>query len=79
MKPIRLAQVARWCGGRLHGDDAEVDAVSTDTRTLAADGRRVLFVALRGENFDGHAHVASARSRIACRSHLAGLPETKRQ
>lgn len=65
MKPIRLAQVARWCGGRLHGDDAEVDAVSTDTRTLAADGRRVLFVALRGENFDGHEHVANAAARGA--------------
>ncbi len=65
MKPIRLAQVARWCGGRLHGDDAEVDAVSTDTRTLAADGCRVLFVALRGENFDGHEHVANAAARGA--------------
>ena len=60
MKALRLAQIATWCGGRLHGDDAEVDAVSTDTRTLAADGRRVLFVALKGENFDGHEHVAAA-------------------
>jgi UDP-N-acetylmuramoyl-tripeptide--D-alanyl-D-alanine ligase len=60
MKALRLAQIAAWCGGRLHGDDAEIDAISTDTRTLAADGRRVLFVALKGENFDGHAHVASA-------------------
>jgi len=65
MKALRLAQVAQWCGGRLHGDDAEVDAVSTDTRTLAADGRRVLFVALKGENFDGHEHVANAAARGA--------------
>jgi UDP-N-acetylmuramoyl-tripeptide--D-alanyl-D-alanine ligase len=65
MKALRLAQVASWCGGRLHGDDAEVDAVSTDTRTLAADGRRVLFVALQGGNFDGHAHVADAAARGA--------------
>jgi len=63
--PVRLAQVAAWCEGRLHGDDAEVDAVSTDTRTLAADGRRVLFVALKGGNFDGHAHVADAAVRGA--------------
>ena len=61
----RLAQLAQWCGGRLHGDDAEVDAVSTDTRTLAGDGRRVLFVALKGENFDGHEHVANAAARPA--------------
>ena len=65
MKPVRLARLAQWCGGRLHGDDAEVDAVSTDTRTLAADGRRVLFVALKGENFDGHEHVANAAARGA--------------
>lgn len=65
MKALRLAQVAAWCGGRLHGDDVEVDAISTDTRTLAADGRRVLFVALKGENFDGHAHVATAAERGA--------------
>ena len=65
MKPLRLAQLAQWCGGRLHGDDAEVDAVSTDTRTLAGDGRRVLFVALKGENFDGHEHVANAAARGA--------------
>jgi UDP-N-acetylmuramoyl-tripeptide--D-alanyl-D-alanine ligase len=65
MKALRLAQVAAWCGGRLHGDDVEVDAISTDTRTLAADGRRVLFVALKGGNFDGHAHVAAAAERGA--------------
>lgn len=65
MKALRLAQVAAWCGGRLHGADAEVDAVSTDTRTLAADGRHVLFVALKGENFDGHAHVVAAAERGA--------------
>ena len=38
-------------------------AVSTDTRTLAKDD---LFVALRGENFDGHAFVAEALARGAC-------------
>jgi UDP-N-acetylmuramoyl-tripeptide--D-alanyl-D-alanine ligase len=65
MKACRLSQIAAWCGGRVHGDDAEVDAVSTDTRTLAADARRVLFVALKGGNFDGHAHVADAAARGA--------------
>jgi UDP-N-acetylmuramoyl-tripeptide--D-alanyl-D-alanine ligase len=65
MNAWRLAQIAAWCDGRLHGDDAGVEAVSTDTRTLAADGRRVLFVALKGENFDGHAHVADAAARGA--------------
>ena len=65
MKALRLSRITAWCDGRLHGADAEVDAVSTDTRTLAAPrynpppqagegGERVLFVALKGENFDGH-------------------------
>ena len=71
MKALRLAQVAAWCGGRLHGDDAGVDAISTDTRTLAADGRRVLFVALKGGNFDGHAHVAAAAGRGAVAAMVA--------
>jgi UDP-N-acetylmuramoyl-tripeptide--D-alanyl-D-alanine ligase len=38
-------------------------AVSTDTRTLESGE---LFVALRGENFDGHAFVADALARGAC-------------
>ena len=71
MKALRLAQVAAWCGGRLHGDDAGVDAISTDTRTLAADGRRVLFVALKGGKFDGHAHVAAAAGRGAVAAMVA--------
>lgn len=63
MKSRRLSEIARMTGGRLHGDDMLVDAVATDTRALdAGDGRAVLFVALKGENFDGHDHVAAAAS-----------------
>lgn len=61
MKPMRLSEIARATGGRLVGDDALVHAVVTDTRTLqpgvAADA---LFVALKGERFDGHDHVPAA-------------------
>ncbi|HWS77551.1 MAG TPA: UDP-N-acetylmuramoyl-tripeptide--D-alanyl-D-alanine ligase [Thermomonas sp.] len=39
--------------------DRTIDAVATDTRALP-QGRDALFVALKGENFDGHAHVAAA-------------------
>ncbi len=61
MKAMPLTRIAQWTGGRLHGDDALIDAVATDTRTLdASDGRAVLFVALKGERFDGHDHVAAA-------------------
>ena len=68
MKPMPLAEVARLAGGRvLRGDGASpVEGVSTDTRQLPdADGRALLFVALKGENFDGHAHVADAAARGA--------------
>ncbi|MGH8085519.1 MAG: UDP-N-acetylmuramoyl-tripeptide--D-alanyl-D-alanine ligase [Lysobacter sp.] len=59
MRLLSLSEIACMTGGRLHGDDATVDAVATDTRALAAAGS-VLFIALKGENFDGHDHLAAA-------------------
>ena len=61
MTPRSLAWIAQATGGRLLGGDRLVDAVATDTRTLPGTGAP-LFVALKGENFDGHAHVAQAVS-----------------
>ena len=58
MRPLPLAQVARMAGGRVHGVEAVVDVVATDTRAMPAG--RPLFVALKGERFDGHDHVAAA-------------------
>jgi len=46
-----LSQVATLCAGTLLGADAECVGVTTDTR---AELRGQLFVALRGERFDGH-------------------------
>lgn len=64
MMPMLLSRIAQLTGGRLHGDDAQVDAIGTDTRSLDADvSRAVLFVALKGENFDGHDHVVTAASK----------------
>ncbi len=59
MKPLRLSDVARMTGGSLHGDDVIIDAIATDTRALPTTGS-ALFVALKGERFDGHDHVAVA-------------------
>jgi len=53
----RLATLATDCGGRLLGADVEVARVHTDTRSIAAGD---LFVALRGERFDGNAFAAQA-------------------
>jgi len=65
MKPVPLSRIAQWTGGRLlgteSGRDVLIDSIATDTRTLdASDGRAALFVALKGERFDGHAHVGEA-------------------
>ena len=57
MKRAPLSLIAHWAGGEIHGDDASIDAVSNDTRTLAAGS---LYVALRGERFDGHDFAAKA-------------------
>ena len=54
-----LSWIAQATSGRLQGADRQVDAVATDTRALP-QGRDALFVALKGENFDGHEHVAKA-------------------
>lgn len=54
----RLSDVARRLDAHLHGDDARFTRVATDTRQLAPGD---LFVALRGEHFDGHAFVHEAR------------------
>jgi len=62
MTPLRLSEIARMTGGRLHGEDAVVGALMTDTRVLPESAAPVLFVALKGENFDGHDHVVAAAS-----------------
>ena len=52
-----LSQAAQVLGGQLVGADAEFSAVSSDSRRIAAGD---LFVALKGENFDGAQFVAMA-------------------
>jgi len=58
-----LAELARDCGGRISGaHDVLIESVSTDTRTL---GRGALFVAVRGESYDGHDYARDALARGA--------------
>ncbi len=52
-----LAAFAHACGGRLAGEDRPFSGVSSDTRTLLTGE---LFVALRGERFDGNEFVRAA-------------------
>lgn len=53
----RLSDVAAATAGRLAGGDAAVAGVAIDSRTIEPGQ---LFVALRGERFDGHAFLAAA-------------------
>jgi len=57
-----LNELARVTGGVLHGTDAAFGTVTTDSRSLEPGS---LFVALRGERFDGHQFVPDALERGA--------------
>jgi len=57
-----LQEAARGVGGEARGANALIAAVSSDTRTIK---QGALFVALRGERFDGHEYIAAARARGA--------------
>jgi len=48
--------------GNIAGDNVAFSGVSTDSRTLSTGE---LFLALRGENFDGHDFIATAKARGA--------------
>ncbi|WMJ67830.1 UDP-N-acetylmuramoyl-tripeptide--D-alanyl-D-alanine ligase [Stenotrophomonas sp. 24(2023)] len=62
MKRTLLSLIAHWAGGEIHGDDVAIDAISNDTRNLRPGS---LYVALRGERFDGHDFAADALARGA--------------
>ena len=69
----RLGELARACGGELLGPaELEIQSVSTDTRALPAGS---LFVAVRGETFDGHDFLADAARLGAAAVLVARAPD----
>lgn len=56
---MTVAAAALALGARAEGADVQFTSVSTDTRTLQPGA---LFVALRGERFDGHDYLDRARA-----------------
>jgi UDP-N-acetylmuramoyl-tripeptide--D-alanyl-D-alanine ligase len=56
---MTLAELAQACNGSLVSDyaDVEINGVSTDTRTIKPGN---LFVALKGDRYDGNDHLATA-------------------
>lgn len=59
MRPTSLQQIATWAGGSLiQGQpSANVTTLSTDSRSLAAGD---MFLAIKGEKFDGHDFIDKA-------------------
>lgn len=57
-----LAAAAKAINGTLMGDNVTFSEVSTDSRKITGGE---LFIALRGDNFDGHEFVAAAKARGA--------------
>lgn len=55
MRPMTLSELVAPLAGTLIGADREFTGVSTDSRKIVPGD---LFVALRGENFDGHDYLA---------------------
>ena len=58
MEKLQAEKISKWINGRLIGNESVIaDKVSTDSRTLTEGS---LFVAIRGENFDGHRFIDEA-------------------
>ena len=54
---FRTKEIAEVTGGKLTGGDVEVSGVSTDTRNIE---KGALFVAVKGERFDGNDYIEQA-------------------
>ena len=66
---MSLSEAARFAEGRLNGADAVFSGVSTDSRSLA---RGELFVAIRGERYDGHEFLGMAQEKGAAGALIDG-------
>lgn len=81
MTPLSLATIARAVNGHLIGNDLVVGTLVTDTRKLEASASvPALFIAIKGENFDGNDYVAKAaelgaRAALVSRRSDAAIPQ----
>jgi len=63
MNNISSLQAAQFAEGKLIGADCTIRHITTDSRTITEG---CLFVALRGERFDGHSFIEQAWKNGAC-------------
>jgi UDP-N-acetylmuramoyl-tripeptide--D-alanyl-D-alanine ligase len=60
MEPIRIEEILNWCEGKINRKNylsQKISGVSTDTRTIK---KGELYVAVKGNKFDGHDFVREA-------------------
>jgi UDP-N-acetylmuramoyl-tripeptide--D-alanyl-D-alanine ligase len=70
MRTMTLSELQKPLAAQLRGVDCDILGVSTDSRTLR---RGDLFVALRGQNFDGHDYVSQVQGAGAAAA-LVSVP-----
>ena len=70
---MMLSEVAHVVHGKQYGADAQFAAVVTDSRTIK---RGDLFVAIRGDKFDGHDFIAQAAEKGAVGAMISTAVET---
>ncbi len=56
---FKLSEAAKWCGGTLIGEDCDVCCAEIDSRKIEY-GTGTMFVALKGDNTDGHNYIEKA-------------------
>ena len=77
MMPLQLSQIARWTESRLIGNDLAISSVSTDSRKPM---QGALFIAIKGDQFDGHdftrqAEESGAVALLVSRQVESSLPQ----
>lgn len=83
MKPVKLKQIAQWCGGTVSPqyEDILVGGVSTDSREIK-EGE--LFIPLIGARYDGHNYIrkaveTGAAAVLSTQKPLEGIPTVQVQ
>lgn len=70
---MKCSEVAQACAGISKGEDVEITGITTDTRDIHPGD---LFIALRGDKFDGHCFIGTALEKgaaaVMC-EHDAGI------
>jgi len=65
MEKLEIKKVVEWCGGEINSKEflkRFINGISTDTRKIK---KGEIFVALKGENFDGHQFIKKAYEKKA--------------